>query len=96
MKRVESGRRAEIAVDHGKSYRLLVWGWLILVLVPSVCMTAFDTWVNPAGIFRQGWNLQGAIVWETLWSWLWPLTLALLGLWALAALLRQAYWHWRR
>lgn len=96
MKRVESDRRAEIAADHGKSYRLLVWAWLTLALLPSVCMTAIDTWRNPAGIFRQGGSLHGAIVWDTLWSWLWPLTLALLGLWALGAFFLRACRHGRR
>lgn len=76
--------------------RRLLWGWLTLALLPSACMTAIDTWINPAGIFRQGWSLHGAIVWDTLWSWLWPLTLALLGLWALGELSRKAYRHWRR
>lgn len=54
---------------------------LLCVLLPATLTTAHDTWRNPAELFRREGALNVAIVWETWWSWAWPLALLCAGLW---------------
>ena len=76
--------------------RRLLWACLALAVLPSVLLTAIDTWLNPGAVFRQGWRLHGSIVWDTLWSWLWPLSMVAALCWLVVELLALAYRRWRQ
>lgn len=52
----------------------LLFGFLIALLVSAV-PTFLDWQANPAGIFRSSMGTNWGVVFETVFSWLWPLFL---------------------
>ena len=55
--------------------RALIIGALLAILLAAI-PAALDWYNNPAQLFRGPTGTDWAIVWETFWSWLWPLALA--------------------
>lgn len=50
---------------------------VVLAGLVSAIPTALDWHANPAGIFRTSVGTDWGMVWETFFSWLWPLLLFL-------------------
>jgi len=51
------------------------WG-VLAGLAVSIAMTALDWFANPSGLFRGEDGTHWPVVWETAWSWFWPVACA--------------------
>jgi len=84
-------KRAGMAALVGRAL-LAAAAWGVLAgLAVALPVTALDWYANPSGLFHGEDGTRWPIVWETAWSWFWPVA----GAAAAVVAPVQAWWRLR-